>query len=70
MTTQEKLDEARTAYHSLMTGTATVSITKNNRQVQFNQTNKFDLKSYINELEIALDGMTKSNRRGPMGVYL
>ena len=53
-----------------MTGTATVSITKNNRQVQFNQTNKFDLKSYINELEIELEGMTKSNRRGPMGVYL
>ncbi|MFT7565825.1 MAG: hypothetical protein ACI846_000111 [Pseudoalteromonas distincta] len=70
MTTQEKLDEARSAYHSLMTGTATVSITKNNRQVQFNQANKVDLKSYISELEIELNGMAKSKRRGPMGVYL
>ncbi len=70
MTTQEKLDEARSAYHSLMTGTATVSITKNNRQVQFNQANKVDLKSYISELEIELNGMAKSKRRGPLGVYL
>lgn len=70
MTTQEKLDEARSAYHSLMTGTATVSITKNNRQVQFNQANKVDLKSYIRELEIELNGMAKSKRRGPLGVYL
>lgn len=70
MTTQEKLDEARSAYHSLMTGTATVSITKNNRQVQFNQANKVDLKSYISELEIELNGIAKSKRRGPLGAYL
>lgn len=70
MTTKDKLDEARSAYHSLMTGTATVSITKNNRQVQFNQANKIDLKSYISELEIELNGMDKSKRRGPMGVHL
>ncbi|NRA78325.1 MAG: phage tail protein [Pseudoalteromonas sp.] len=70
MNIQEKLDEARSAYHSLMTGTATVSITKNNRQVQFNQANKFDLKNYITELEIELNGISKSKRRGPMGVCL
>lgn len=70
MTTQQRLEEARSAYHELMTGTATVSITKNNRQVQFNQTNKRDLKDYITQLEFDLNGMSSSKRRGPMGVYL
>jgi len=70
MTNQEKLDEARHAYHELMTGTATVSITKNNRQVQFNQTSKRDLKDYISQLEYEIGGVNLSRRRGPMGVFL
>lgn len=62
MYTQEMLNEARKALHELLLGKKAVSISKDGRQVQFNQTSIADLRRYINEIETAL-GM--ASRRGP-----
>ncbi|OUL59257.1 gpW family head-tail joining protein [Pseudoalteromonas ulvae] len=69
LTTAQKLAEAQNAYHQLITGTATVAITRNGRAVTFSQANKADLLAYIDELKREL-GQTSSRRRGPMGVFL
>ena len=69
MTVESKLEEAQSAYHDLVTGAAVVSITKNNRQVSYSQTNKSDLREYIEELKIQL-GQKSTRRRGPLGVRL
>ncbi|GAP76984.1 hypothetical protein W04_3563 [Pseudoalteromonas sp. SW0106-04] len=64
-----QLQEAKDAYHALMTGQQVVSFARNGRQTQFSQANKQELKSYIMELEREIHGNT-SRRRGPMGVIL
>lgn len=62
MYTQEMLNEARKALHGLLLGKKAVSISKDGRQVQFNQTTIADLRRYINEIET---GLGMASRRGP-----
>lgn len=66
--TLEMLTEARRALHDLLLGKSVVSVTKDGRQVQFNQANMADLRSYINEIEIYIG--LPSRRSGPAGVRL
>lgn len=63
MTTQELLDEARLALHKLNTGTQAVSVTYDNRRVEFTPVKIGKLKTYISNLEAALG--TSNTRRGP-----
>lgn len=67
MTLQQQLDEARSAYHQLMTGTKAVRIQKDGRLVEFSRATVNELRSYINDLEAQL-GL--SRRRPPAGVRL
>ena len=67
MSLQTRLDEARSAYHKLQTGTMAVSIMKDGRRIDFNRTNIHQLKNYIDELEGQL-GIVSSRRRRPAGV--
>ena len=68
MYTLEMLNEARKALHELMLGKKVVSISKDGRQVQFNQANIADLRRYIQDIETSI-GMT-SRRLPPAGVRL
>ena len=74
MTLQQKLAEAKSAYHDLLIGAATVSFTKNGRAAVFSQANRPDLKNYIDELELEISqtngSIRNGRRRGPMGVLL
>jgi hypothetical protein len=52
MTTQELLDQAQAAYHSLNIGTmASVVVDRNGERVEFNRTNRADLYAYIQQLQ-------------------
>lgn len=66
--TLEMLLEARKALHDLLLGKAVVSVSKDGRQVQFNQTTISDLRNYINEIEMFIG--LPSRRTGPAGVRL
>ena len=62
------LNEARSAYHSLMTGTLRVKLThKDGRSVEYQASNAKQLKSYIEQLEAELNLVV--NKRRPIGVY-
>lgn len=67
MTLQQQLDEARSAYHQLMTGTKAVRIQKDGRLVEFSRATVNELRNYISDLEAQL-GL--SRRRPPAGVRL
>jgi len=67
MTLQEMLNEAESAYHSLMTGTMAVSIHKDGRQVEYNRANIDKLRNYIEDLKSQL-GLKTSRRLPPAGV--
>lgn len=67
MTLQQKLDDARTAYHQLMTGTKAVRVQKDGRLVEFSRATAHELRNYITDLEAQL-GI--SRRRPPAGVRL
>ena len=54
MATQQQLDEARSAYHALLTGKAVVSIQKNGRKVDYTPANRAELQRYISQLESEL----------------
>lgn len=55
--TQTLLDEARKAYHALMTGTsARVLVDQNGERVEFTAANKTALYNYISQLETLLAG--------------
>ncbi len=66
--TLEMLIEARKALHDLLLGKSVVSVTKDGRQVQFNQASIADLRAYIGEIEIHIG--LPSRRSGPAGVRL
>lgn len=68
MYTLEMLQEARKALHQLLLGQQVVSVSKNGRQVQFNQASISGLRNYIIEIETGLG--IKSGRRPPAGVKL
>lgn len=62
MATQTDLDQARAAYHALMTGkSVSVVVDQNGERVEFRATNKASLNQYIKDLEKQLGG-TSSNR--------
>jgi hypothetical protein len=66
-TAQQQLDEAREALHLLVTGRNTVSVQRDGKIVWFQQANRRDLETYINQLEGQL-GVGAPRRRGPAGV--
>lgn len=67
MSTQTELDQARAAYHKLLTGKAVVSVTVDGVQTSYAQADSAKLKAYIESLVAELSPTTK--RRRPAGVY-
>lgn len=66
-TNQQLLDEARTAFHQLMTGKlASVFVDQNGERVEYSKTNSAQLQAYITELERRVTGAGL----GPMRVWL
>ena len=67
MTTQEMLDEARAAYHSLMIGRRAVIIhDQNGEQIEYNRVSISALAKYIRDLEAKLaEEQGKPIPRGP-----
>ena len=62
-TTQQLLDEARAAYHDLMTGrSARVVVDGSGERVEFTAARKADLYAYIKELEAKLAANTGTTR--------
>lgn len=72
MTTSEMLEEARAAYHNLMTGrNAIVVVDQNGERVEYQRANAFRLLAYIRMLE---DQLARENGTptpgGPGMVYM
>jgi len=68
LTTQQRLDAAKAAYHALLTGTsAKVVVDQNGERVEFTTANRAALQAYIRELEDELAGTPRT--RGPMKVW-
>lgn len=69
-TTQQLLDEARTAYHQLMTGRSARVVVDggSGERIEFTAANKQGLYAYIKQLESALSVETGSTpiNNGPM----
>lgn len=63
MATQAELQTARSALHSLMTGTRVASIQKDGRRVEYSATSIHELKQYIAEMESELGLLRR--RRSP-----
>lgn len=59
---QARLAEAETALHQIMTGTSTVEVSYNGRQVQYSRTNAGDLRAYILDLKVQLGIKTGRSR--------
>ena len=55
---QERLDEATTALHKVLTGQQAVRIEYDGKAKFFNQTNVGDLRAYIRELMVQLGQKT------------
>ncbi|SER58654.1 gpW protein [Faunimonas pinastri] len=69
MTLQGWLAEAQVAYHKLLTGQATVSVSYEGKSVSFSQADKTDLQAYITSLQnqvAAAQGIRV--RRGPINL--
>lgn len=66
MATISELQEARTAYHKLLTGKAVVKLQKDGREVEYTPADRAMLQKYIIDLEMSLGESTR--RRGPAGV--
>ena len=57
LTTAERLNEAQTALHELLTGTAAVSVTdQNGERVIYQPANRAALERYVADLEAQLAG--------------
>lgn len=66
--TQAQLDDARNAYHELLTGkSARVFVDQNGERVEFTSANRQSLAQYIAELQRCLQ---QGNPAGPMNVWL
>jgi hypothetical protein len=66
LTTTQKLDEARTALHTLLIGGKRVSIRYEGRSVEYSSANIQELRTYIRQLERELEieqGVTTTSRR-------
>ncbi len=65
-TVAERLAEAESSYHDLMTGKAVVEVTdQNGEKVVFNRASASKLAQYIHSLKLQLN----AGNRGPMRVY-
>ena len=65
-TIPDRLAEAESAYHDLMTGKAVVEVTdQNGEKVTFHRASASKLAQYIQSLKMQM----KSGNRGPMRVY-
>ena len=63
LTIQQRLDEARKAYHDLMTGvSARVVVDGNSERVEFTSINRASLYAYIRELEAQLPNALPVNQ--------
>lgn len=67
MATQQELNEARDAYHKLVTGRSLVSVSVDGVTTQYTQADIGNLRAYIENLEAKLGGAR--NRRGPARVF-
>lgn len=68
MTLSEQLAEAKTEYHSLMTGTkARVFVDQNGERVEYHQTSAGKLLSYIKDLEAQINPSLRPT--GPARVF-
>jgi len=69
MTLQERLDDAKAAYHELLTGrSARVVVDQNGERVEYTPANAARLAAYIASLEGQLAGANKEPK-GPMKVW-
>jgi predicted house-cleaning NTP pyrophosphatase (Maf/HAM1 superfamily) len=62
MSVETQLEQARGAYHNLLTGQAVVSITRDGKSVSFSQASKKDLAAYIASLESQAGGAGRRRR--------
>jgi|GEM_PF-1690725 len=67
MATQTELDEAKSAYHKLLTGRSVVEVTTDGVTTKYSQAERPALRAYIESLEIEL-GTNAAKRSRPMGV--
>lgn len=67
-TCQQKLAEAKTALHALLTGKSVMSVGYGERRVQYTQANIADLRAYIQQLEAECGSNPNCARRRPIGV--
>ncbi len=64
-----RLEEAKAAYHALLTGTlARVVVDQNGERVEYNNANRAALADYIAKLEDEVNGTTRT--KGPMKVWM
>ena len=69
VTLEKRLDQARKAYHDLMTGEmARVFVDQNGERLEYQAANSQKLAAYIAELEMTLGLSGRAGR--PMGIYL
>lgn len=66
MATINQLNEARDAYHKLLTGKSVVTLKRDGKEVSYTPADRLTLQKYIDDLERGL-GQT-SRRAGPAGV--
>lgn len=64
--TAQRLAEARTALHKLLTGSLTAKVMVDGQSVEFSQANRADLEAYISRLEAEAGGRRS---RGAISVY-
>ena len=67
LTTQQRLDEARQAYHEIVTGTAVSRfVDQNGESVSYSKANLGALAAYIAQLEAELASPGVPQYRGPL----
>ena len=69
LTLQQRIDDAKAAYHELLVGRAPkVVVDQNGERVEYTQANRAALAQYIADLEDQLAGTRRT--RGPMKTWL
>lgn len=67
---KERITQAETAYHQLMTGQmATVVVDQNGERVEFNKVSAPQLYAYISGLKLQLPGVPVSPYAGPIRFF-
>ncbi len=62
---KQRLAEAQEALHALRTGQSVVSVTYNDRRVDYSKANMNDLLAYVDELERQCGTCKNAGRRKP-----